>query len=98
MPGSPGVLAGVTVRRAIAAKGDAALLAGAEMDPGRTDLYAFLTLGQRRLFDRLDRIDVRATFDCHFRVDRISPASATPAHPRRDGGYFSPSPVLGEER
>jgi hypothetical protein len=68
MAGGAGVFAGVTVRGAIATQSDAALLAGAEMDPGRSDLYAFLALGARGLFDRFDRIDVRATFHCHFLI------------------------------
>ena len=79
MTGGAGVFAGVAIWRAIAAQGDAALLAGAKMDPGRTDLYAFLALGACGLFDRFDRIDVLATFHSHFRVERVSPTSATPA-------------------
>jgi hypothetical protein len=45
------VLAGMPIRRAIAAQRDATLLAGAQMDPGRTDFYAFLTFAALRLLD-----------------------------------------------
>src|SRR3979409_200726 len=60
MAGRAGVLARVPVRRAIATKGDAAFLAGAEMDPGRSDLYAFLALQPARRYDRIDREKMRA--------------------------------------
>ena len=40
MPGGMRVFAGVTVRRGIAAEGDAAFLTGAKMHPGRADLDA----------------------------------------------------------
>ena len=68
MVGGASVFAGVAIWGAITTQRDAALLAGAEVDPGRTDLYTFLALGARGLFDRFDRIDVRATCHCHFLI------------------------------
>lgn len=68
MTGGARVFAGVLVWRAIAAQRDAALLAGAEMDPGRTGLYTFLALMAHGLFDRFDRVDMSARFSCHFQL------------------------------
>jgi hypothetical protein len=45
------VFAGVTVWRAITAERYAAGLAGAQMDPGRSNLHAFLAFAALRLFD-----------------------------------------------
>ena len=51
MRGSVRVLAGVTVRRTIAAERDAALLARAQMHPVCPDLHAFFAFAALRLFD-----------------------------------------------
>ncbi len=56
---------GVAVRRTIAAQGDAAFLAGAEMHPSRADLDAFRALETIRRFDFGDRFDVRASSLIH---------------------------------
>ena len=45
------VLAGVTVRRAVAAERDAAFLAGPQMHPVCADLHAFFAFTALRLFD-----------------------------------------------
>ncbi len=45
------VLAGVTVRRAVAAERDAAFLAGPQMHPVCADLHAFFAFAALRLFD-----------------------------------------------
>jgi hypothetical protein len=45
------VFASVTVRRAIAAERNVACLAGAQMDPVRTNLHALLACAALRLFD-----------------------------------------------
>ena len=59
------VLARMLVRRAIAAKRDAAFLTGSQVDPGGANLDTFRALEALRLLDRRDRIDVRATFFGH---------------------------------
>lgn len=51
----------VVVRRAVAAKRDSTSLAGAQMHPLRADLYAFFAFAALRLFDRIDRVKMRAT-------------------------------------
>jgi hypothetical protein len=51
VPGSVGMFAGVTIRRAIAAERDAASLTSAQMNPLRTDLYALFAFPSLRLFD-----------------------------------------------
>jgi hypothetical protein len=58
MADSVRVFAGVTVRRAVAAKRDAAFLASPQMDPVCAGLHAFFAFAALRLFDRRDRIDV----------------------------------------
>jgi hypothetical protein len=55
------VFAGVPVRRAVAAKRDSASLAGPQMNPLRADLDAFFAFAALRLFDRIDRVKMRAT-------------------------------------
>ena len=54
MTGRVRVFAGVTVWRAVAAKGHAAFLAGAQMDPVAADLHTFLALETARPLDRFD--------------------------------------------
>jgi hypothetical protein len=54
------VFAGVTIWRAIAAKRHAACLARPQVDPRRPDLHAFLAFAALRLFDRRDRVEMRA--------------------------------------
>lgn len=61
MPGDVGMFAGVSIWGAIAAESGAALLAGAEMDPGGPGLDALLTFKLPRAFDRDDKIDMGAT-------------------------------------
>ena len=54
------MFAGVLIWRAIAAESGAAVLAGPEVDPGRSNFDALLTFEPCWLFDRGDNIDVRA--------------------------------------
>jgi hypothetical protein len=54
------VLGSVLVRRVIAAMRPSALLAGAQMDPLRTDFHAFLTFAALRVFDTGDINDMSA--------------------------------------
>jgi len=61
------VFAGVPIRGAIAAERDAALLARAQMYPGGADLHTFLTFAALRLFDRSDRLDMRAGWVRHYK-------------------------------
>ena len=65
MAGGVGVLAGVPVRRAVAAKRDAALLAGAQMNPFVADLHALRAFAALRIFDRCDRVEMRTTAVSH---------------------------------
>jgi hypothetical protein len=51
MRGSVRVLAGMPIWRAITAKCDAALLARAQMDPGRTNFHALFAFAAVRLFN-----------------------------------------------
>src|SRR6476660_6146329 len=64
------VLAGVLIRRAVAAQRDATRLARPEMHPIRTDLHAFFAFATMRLLDRLDfnRIQVRTASATHDRL------------------------------
>ena len=55
MADGAGMFTRMPVRRAIAAKGDTAFLAGPEMDPLGSDLYAFLALQPGRRDDGIDR-------------------------------------------
>src|SRR5262249_13165599 len=50
----------VLVRRGVAAQRDAALLAGAQLDPAGADLHALRALAALGLFDALDRFDMIA--------------------------------------
>ena len=52
------VFAGVTIRRAVAAQGDAALLTGAQVNPFRADLNALGALRVITLFDRQDGVEM----------------------------------------
>ena len=56
----PRVFAGVLVRRRIAAECGAALLAGAQVKPLRADLDALRAFAALRLFNRGDRVEMRA--------------------------------------
>ena len=56
-----GVFARMLVRRAIAAECDSTCLTGPQMNPGRTDLHALFAFTALRLFNRLDRVKMRAT-------------------------------------
>src|SRR5438552_19151087 len=58
--GSAGVLTGVLVRRAVAAARAAALLAGAQVHPLRSDLHALLAFAALRLFHVTHGADVLA--------------------------------------
>src|SRR5262245_40823870 len=60
VPARPGMLAGVPVRRAVAAPRTAALLAGPQVDPPRPDRDALLAFAALRVLDGLDRLQVRA--------------------------------------
>jgi hypothetical protein len=65
-----GVFAGVLIRRAIAAQRDSTRLARPQMNPRRSDLYAFLAFATMRLLDRLDRdrIQMRTASRTHDRL------------------------------
>ena len=66
MPGCVRVFAGVTIWRAVAAERHAARLAGAQMNPVRTGLHAFLADPALRVLDAGDVADVRADpVGCH---------------------------------
>ena len=58
MAGRAGMLTGMPVRRAIAAKGGAAFLAGAKMNPVGTDLHALFAFMALRKADRFDCVEV----------------------------------------
>ena len=60
MANGPRVLAGVLVRRTVATKSDAALLAGAEMNPRVADLHTLGAFANFRLLHGGDGFDVRA--------------------------------------
>jgi len=60
-----GVLAGVAMRRAVAAESRPALLTRPEVNPLRADLHAFGAFKNLRLFDGGDRIEVRAAAGRH---------------------------------
>ena len=64
------VLAGVLIRRAVAAQRDSTRLARPEMHPIRTDLHAFFAFATVRLLDRLnrDRIQMRTSSRTHDRL------------------------------
>ena len=57
---SAGVFAGVPVLRAVTANGHATCLARAQMHPTAADLHAFFAFTALRLFDRLNRLEMRA--------------------------------------
>jgi hypothetical protein len=60
MPGSMRMFAGMTVWRTITAERDAALLARAQVNPIVADLYALRAFTLLRLFNRSDRVKMRA--------------------------------------
>ena len=60
-----GMFRGVAIGRIVAAEGRAALLTGAEVNPVRARLHAFLTFAALRLFDRVCRPNVRASLSWH---------------------------------
>ena len=64
------VLAGVLIRRAVAAQRDSTRLARPEMHPIGTDLYAFFAFAAMRLLDRLNlnRIQMRTPSGTHDRL------------------------------
>jgi hypothetical protein len=72
MPALVRVLAGVLIRRAVAAQRDSTCLARPEMHPIGTDLYAFFAFATMRLLDRLNRIQMRATSVRHYSCESIS--------------------------
>src|SRR6185436_11860633 len=79
MPARARVLAGVAVRRAVTAECVAALLAGPQVDPSRADFHALDTLAACRVFDRLDRRDMRTSpCICHLYSLALGP------HPQRE--------------
>jgi hypothetical protein len=61
MPARVRVFGRMMVWRAIAAECRAARLTGPQMHPLRADLYAFFAFAALRLFDRIDRVKMRAT-------------------------------------
>jgi hypothetical protein len=52
------VFAGVTIRGAVAAQCDAALLAGAQVHPGRANLDAPFAFAVLRMFDRTNCVNM----------------------------------------
>lgn len=60
------VFGGVTIWRAIAAERRAARLAGSQMNPVCTNLHAVRAFAALRLFDRLDRVEMRAASVRHY--------------------------------
>jgi hypothetical protein len=50
------------IRRAIAAKCYATCLAGPQVNPVRTNFHTLRAFANLRLFDRLDRFQMRAAF------------------------------------
>ena len=60
MPGGVRMFGGMPVGRAVAAARHAARLAGAQMHPPIADLHAFLAFRALRLFNRRDRVKMRA--------------------------------------
>src|SRR5471032_3184706 len=68
MSGGVGMFAGMLVRRTIAAARPATGLAGAEVDPGRADLHAFLALAALRPCDSPNGLEMRTDFCAHRRL------------------------------
>jgi hypothetical protein len=60
------VFTGVLIRRAIAAQRHSTCLARAQMNPVCTDLDAFFAFAALRLFDRLNRVEMRTTSVNHW--------------------------------
>ena len=75
MTGGARMFAGVPIRRAVAAQGDAALLTSAEMDPRVADLYTLGAFADVWLLDRIDRIQMRAAAIGHLRLLLFEAAS-----------------------
>jgi hypothetical protein len=69
------MFARVTIRRAIAAKCYAAVLARAQMNPSVADFHTLCAFANFWLFDRLDRIEVRAGAISHLRLPLFEAAS-----------------------
>jgi hypothetical protein len=61
------VFTGVTIWRTVTAERHAARLAGAQMDPVRTDLHAFFAFAPLRLFNGPDCLEMRAALGRHCR-------------------------------
>ena len=96
MTGGMRVLTRVTIRRAVAAQGHAALLAGAQVDPLRADLHAFGALANFRLLDRIDDVEMTTTAIGHnyflLFVEarrRWIPATAMPPSPTAAAQRFT---------
>jgi hypothetical protein len=70
-----GMFAGVPIRRAVTAQGNATLLTGAEMDPLCADLHALSAFANLRLFDGRDRVEMRAGTIAHLRLLLFEAAS-----------------------
>src|SRR2546428_11804446 len=87
MAARPRVLAGVPVGGVIAALGRAALLAGTQVDPPRTDLHALLALPALRVPDGGNRGDVDTRLVGHGLVlsDVAAPRVFHREHLRRAG-------------
>jgi hypothetical protein len=66
MLGCTSMFAGVMIGRTITTECHATRLACAQMDPVRADLYAFFAFAALRLFDRLDRVEMRAATIRHW--------------------------------
>ena len=55
-----GVLTGMAIRRAITTEGHTALLTRAQMNPFVSDFYTLFAFASFRVFDRLNRVEMRA--------------------------------------
>src|SRR5882672_4982433 len=79
----PGVLAGVLVRRGVAAKRHAARLTGAKVHPVRADPDALLTFALLGQFDILDLLEMRARRGFHRSTSVPAPSGSIPRAWRR---------------
>ena len=70
MSGGMRMLAGVLIRRAVAAKRYSTRLTSTQMNPVAADLYAFFAFTALRLLNRLDRIQMRTASGSHDRLVR----------------------------
>src|SRR3954468_14341796 len=82
------VLRGVAVGRVVAAQCDAALLAGPEVYPFRSDLHTLLAFPALRLFDGVHGADVLASLSWHGFL-----TAEAPDEQRRSQSTLHPPPM-----